>query len=458
LWGAVLAELHDYEAAIEKFRLTIRYLPKHPEAHFFWSIALNRLGRHEEAIEKATQALVLNPNKPEIYLNLGDALANSGRFQEAAEHYQHALTLEPDMAEAHLSWAVAAYKSGQFDKAFEHLKLAEELQEDLPGLAQHWGIAHVQNQQFAEAIPYLQKAHQEDTDHVDILLNWALALAKTGQTNAALDKLIYLEKRDRWNPNVHYMLGTHFLGLGEFQKAVEHLLKALEEQPDYEDAAINLALALSEIGNTIDAVRTMRPVIRRLPNSAQVNFYYGTMLYRNGDLRDALEKYDRAIELNPDYLEPKIGKGEIFLKQEKHAEAQQILDTVLEKDPLNVPSLFLKGLTLIRQAELPENANKTALYQESLGIFERIIAHVPEHIDSWANRAYLKGRLESIDVMNHEFFRLVNQYRGEIQAILFYYWGKVLDQFDQPQEAEEKRQMARDINPAIEKQFEIFSL
>jgi hypothetical protein len=60
--------------------------------------------------------------------------------------------------------------------------------------------------------------------------------------------------------------------------------------------------------------------------------------------------------------------------------------------------------------------------------------------------------------MNHEFFRLVNQYRGEIQAILFYYWGKVLDQFDQPQEAEEKRQMARDINPAIEKQFEIFSL
>jgi len=34
----------------------------------------------------------------------------------------------------------------------------------------------------------------------------------------------------------------------------------------------------------------------------------------------------------------------------------------------------------------------------------------------------------------------------------------VLDQFEKPEEAEEKRQIAREISPSIEKQFEIFML
>jgi hypothetical protein len=60
--------------------------------------------------------------------------------------------------------------------------------------------------------------------------------------------------------------------------------------------------------------------------------------------------------------------------------------------------------------------------------------------------------------MNEEFARLVGQYSAEIRAILFFYWAKVLDQFDQPDAAQDKRQHARELNPDIEKQFEIFAL
>jgi tetratricopeptide (TPR) repeat protein len=351
---------------------------------------------------------------------------------------------------------VALYKSGQTEACFEMLAKARELNPEIASVDQHWGTALIQQRRYAEAIPFLESAHQEDPGSADIMLNLAMALARTGRFDEALDKLLELEKRDRWNPNVHYMLGTHFLGLGEFKKAISHLEKALEEQPDYEDAAINLSLALSETGDTLEAVRRMRPVIRRLPNSAPVNFFYGTMLYRNGELKEALVKYEKAIELNPDYIEPRIGQGEIYLKQEDTTRAQDALLWVLTRDDHCIPALFLMGLTLIRKAE--QQAQDPLLYQDALFYFERVISIAPDHLDSWANRAYIQGRLESVEAMNSEFERLSARYDGDLKSVVLFYWAKTLEQFNLSEAAAEKREEARRMNPEIERQFEIFAL
>src|SRR5262249_49708016 len=114
------------------------------------------------------------------------------------------------------------------------------------------------------------------------------------------------------------------------------------------------------------------------------------------------------------------------------------------------------GLVMVRMAEA--EGGDPFLYQEGMAYFERVISIAPEHIDSWANRAYIKGRLESLEVMNEEFERLVGLHPQDLKVILLFYWAKLLEMFEQPEKAEEKRMMAREINPNIESQIELFSM
>lgn len=461
LWGAVLAELGQYEEAIDKFKATLRFIPSHADSHYFWSVALNRLGKYEQALEKSRKALEYQTEKPEYYLNQGDILANLERYDVALANYRHAVTLSPDMSEAYVSWGVALFKLGQYDEAMARFEKALSLAPEIPGIEKHIGNLLLEQHRYTEALPHLEQAHAEEPDNVEVLLNWSMALIKCGQSNVALDKLKTIERRDKWNPQVHYLLGTHYMGLGELEQAASHLEKALAEAADFEDAAINLSLVRCELGETAEAIRTMRPILRKYPDSPKINFFYGTILYRNGDQADAIEKYQKAASLDPDYAEPKIGLAEIYIKQDRADQARSMLDTVLGQTPGHPAALFLTGFLLTREAE---KTGETALWQQALDRFDQVLAADPAHLDAAINRAYVLGRLQSPDTANELMSDLSDDARpmnAETRAIVLYRWGEILEKLDADRfarQAGEKKQAARQLHPAIDERIRVIDL
>lgn len=453
LWGVVLAEMQDYESAVEKFNMTLRFIPQHAEAYALLSVALNRLGRFKEALEKSRKALALNLEKPEVYLNQGDILANMGKLETAIVNYQQALALSPELAEAHLNWGVALCKLGQYAAGYEQFSKALSLDEKLPDLHRHWGHFLLTEQRYEESIPHLEKAAEATPDDISVLLDLSMALIKTERFQDAINLLFEIEKKDRWNPKVHYMLGTHFMGAGDLRKAASHFEKALEESPDFEDASINLALVLCELGDTVEAVRRMRPLIRKLPDSPRVNFFYGTILYRHGDYQEALAKYCKAIEVDSEYLEPRIGLGETYLRLGRLDEAEQALRDVLSAHPDSTPALFLLGMTLLRKGSVADSEVSRTLYQEARAFFERLVALEPKHWDAWANRAYLIGLLESVDAMNQAFEGFLTDAGEDLRAVILYYWSEALKRLGHADAASQKRQAALDADPLIETQM-----
>lgn len=458
LWGVILAELRDYETAIEKFQITLRFVPKHPEAYYFWSVALNRLGRYEEALEKSKKALGLEQEKPEIYLNQGDILANLNRLDVAISNYRHAITLDPDLPEAYMSWGVALCRLGQYEEGYTKLAKSLELDPELVGVQQQWGHFLLEQKQYADALAHLRIATEQEPENLDNLLNLSMALIKTGHQDEAIDLLFEIEKKDRWNPQAHYLLGTHFMGAGNLTKAQEHLSKALEEKPDFEDASVNMALVLCEMGETLEAVRRMRPVIRRNPDSARNNFFYGVILFRHGDYKDALVKYEKALSLEPDYLEAQIGLAEVQLRLSRQEEAEEGLRHILSQRPDSIPSLYLLGLCLIRKAETLPEAEHQALYQEALQLMEKAAALDPSHLDAQANRAFLLGRLDSLTAMNNAFEQLLQVHPEAIHPMILYYWSQALTQSGHSEAAEAKLAEARRANPDIETQMQSISI
>ncbi len=477
LWGVVLAELEDYQGAIEKFKTTLRYIPKHAEATYFLGVALNRMGEYEEAIEVSREALILNAHRPEVYMNLGDALANTDKLDVAIANYRHALMLDPNLAEAYKSWGIALIKSGKPDEGFKKFEKALALTPELSDVFAQWGSALVKLQRYKEALPYLDKAHIADPDNADILLDWSLALIRLGTTDLALDKLFEVEELERWNPNVHYLLGTHYLGLEDYEKAIDHLKKTLAEDPDFEDAAINLALAYCETGNSQEAIRAVRPVIRKSPDSPKANFFYGNILYRCADptgWKDAITRLMRSIELAEaqkiTYPEPHIALGEIYLKQDKYQDAQHRLEEAIKLDPQCIPALYLLSLARFRQGQ---TEHSTPLLSNALESVEKALTLMPHHLEALALRAYLLGTLKGIkadknhteetvqhvtkafeSLMKNENEALTLELDAPSKGLLLFYESKALQELGDLEKSRAKYKEALQLAPHAETQYD----
>ena len=436
LWGAVLAEMEEYETAIEKFKITLRHMPKHPEAHYFWAIALNRLGHYEEAVQKSRRALELNPDNPEIYLNLGDALANLGNYDLAIDNYRQATLLESDMADTYMSWGIALCKLGKNEEAYQKFTQALNLDPELIQAHYYWGASLNENRRFQEALPHLKIVYEAEPEHLDNLINYGLALIHLGDLETGNQLLKEAQKKAPWNPQVHFLLGTQKLAQGNAKGALEHLQKALEVKKDFMDAAINLSLALCELGDTDEAVRALRPFMRAHQASPEVNFFYGMMLYRNGELRDAAVKFESALQLRPDYPEALLGLSEIALKQSRLAESQQFLARLLTQQPEFIPALFLSGIVAAKQAEQDQ---QPAYYETAQEFYEKTIALDPGHLDARINQAYIWGKQGNTKRMNQAFQSLLNAASGETRTVVSDYWIQALEDIGLPEIAAQKR-------------------
>ncbi|HEY9624698.1 MAG TPA: tetratricopeptide repeat protein [Crinalium sp.] len=89
--GDALANLGDYEAALNCFDNVLEIQPTHHAAWVFRGVVLIHLERYEEALESCENALKHNPRDSEAFTFRGVALHRLGRYQEAYESYEKAL-------------------------------------------------------------------------------------------------------------------------------------------------------------------------------------------------------------------------------------------------------------------------------------------------------------------------------------------------------------------------------
>lgn len=335
-------------------------------------------------------------------------------------------------------------------EGFAKFEKCSSLQPDFPGLQGHWGQFLLEARQYQLALPHLEQAVAQDPHNLDNLMNLSMAFIKSDRHADAIQLLLQVEQKDKWNPQAHYLLGTHFMGAGDLPKAREHLQKALEEKPDFTDAAVNLALVLCEQGETLDAVRQMRPVIRRLPESAQMNFFYGLILFRHGDTKDALAKYHKALSLEPELTAAKIAIGEAYLKLEQLPEAEKTLETILQHEPGNGAARFLLSLCLSRLAETQiQEAQKRTLWKAADHHLKLLLSRDPHHQEARINKAIIHGHLQSVEAMNSDFETILADFPQD-QATTLYYWAKSLERMGQVEAANAKMQQAKTHDPAIE--------
>ena len=145
--------------------------------------------------------------------------------------------------------------------------------------------------------------------------------------------------------DVHHLLGVSLSLLGQRERALAELERALELNPRYLEALIHQGIVLSDMGRDAEAEEAFRraaasvappadglpaAVASRLANQhAELADAYAEA----GALDRAVEQYQRALELGPGFVDLRYRMARLLLEAGRSLEAREELEEVLRTRP-----------------------------------------------------------------------------------------------------------------------------
>jgi tetratricopeptide (TPR) repeat protein len=193
--------LHEWNwtGAETGFQRAIALNPNYPTAHQWYAIFLSSMARHEEAIAEIRRAQALDPLSAIIGMDLARTLYFARRYDQAIEQYHKAVELDPEL-NALNTWLRLSYEQqGRYDRAIE---------ESFKALARRGASP--------EVVAAAKKAYAAE--------GWQGYWRK--QLEVSTEEL-------RRRPVPPYFMAELHARLGEKEKALEWLEKALERHSDY---------------------------------------------------------------------------------------------------------------------------------------------------------------------------------------------------------------------------------
>ncbi|BAY47024.1 TPR repeat-containing serine/threonine protein kinase [Scytonema sp. HK-05] len=147
------------------------------------------------------------------------------------------------------------------------------------------------------------------------------------------------------------------------------------------------ANTLYELQRYQDALSRYEKAVNIRPEYAQARNGQGKTLYELKEYKEALAAYDKTIQLEPDYLPAWSGRGFTLNKLQRYQEAIASFDKALQLQN-NYPEVWnAKGEALTKLNE----------YDQALKSYDKAIEFNKEYYEAWYNKALLLQNLKRYD-------------------------------------------------------------
>ena len=248
---------------------------------------------------------------PEAHNVLGLMLGRKGASgDEVIAAFRAAIKLRPDDAEAHNNLGLVLIQSGKDDEGIASLREAVRLAPAYADARTNLGAALTPTDAEA-AVKELEEAVRLAPGSVKALFNLAVAYGASPAHGSAKE-IAHLAKVIEMAPDfprAHLALGKALLQDGKTAEAVAALQNAVRLEPQGGEANYQLGLALVRAGRKEEGAAQLKKGRELVAagdraQNAMLDVADGRAALDRGDLEEAVSKFRRAVELQPESPEP----------------------------------------------------------------------------------------------------------------------------------------------------------
>lgn len=155
------------------------------------------------------------------------------------------------------------------------------------------------------------------------LLRLGYVQLEQGQTQQALDSARQAVDKDKNNAEAHNLLGLIYMSQSQFDKAAEQLRDAVRINPYFTDAHNQLGVCYRETKEYDKALKEFEIALndKNFKTPEKVFLNLGNLYVDQGVMSEAVRSFQRAVEVNPNYVLGYLALGGAYQKIGKPEQA-----------------------------------------------------------------------------------------------------------------------------------------
>ena len=344
------------ELAIKDYKRVVsgRY---EADAYNNMASAYSDMGQYNLAIDAIEKAIEIRPGHHTYMMNRANKLANIGENKKALKQYNAVIDIMPEDAHAYYNRGYLYFKMNQYENALEDYEMVEKMTNErdlLKKLFFYRSKIFLERGDDLEAYLDLSKALEIDVEDHLAYKNRSLALMGLGRYEDAVSDLSKALDIAPYYIELYTVIGDCYLEIGDLDKAIISYEKAIlddiekdippsfalenendvldrlvsfykeasrlnevvsfisrldEERDRYKGAPLSLARVYCEMGDTVEAIRTLKNYLKAVPASFEANRDLGTLLLYTKDFENSMLYLQRADTINENDEQVRLSIG-----------------------------------------------------------------------------------------------------------------------------------------------------
>lgn len=358
----------DYGKALTSVNYALKYLPKKDKYYVGWAYRLRALtyvylGDSVAALADYTQAIKYQPETYDYYSERGDLYFELKQYDLSNADYLHMIKLEPGNTDGYMGYGRNLREQNKLDEAIEQFSYAFKLDNDFSQALAFRAECYAKQHKYEEAVADMIKAIEMDENRKAIYQ--LVYIDKEGVDDAIAQLKVQMAK----SPNTPYWFtfaGMIFEKQHQYRKAIAmyEKVKTLDADSWY-DAEISdcyfemgdfanalrylhivfdvdstdayVMMKIADIYNEMDSVDLAIEWASKGINLApdQPSWYYRRGWYADkaGRWDEAIEDYNMAITIKPQYAYALLCRGQLYHFQGKEDLARKDFEKVISIEP-----------------------------------------------------------------------------------------------------------------------------
>jgi tetratricopeptide (TPR) repeat protein len=259
------------------------------------------------------------------YLDNRSSLSSAERNQLDVTELTEQIRKHPGQPQDFYLLAEAYLKLGKKTEAQQAIAQLDQISAEDYRTQTGTGVLLARYHLYDNAIEHFRRALGANPDSDDVKFDLANAYFRKGLYAEALDAAQQVSAGGQQDDSYLALLGDIYAHLGNQARSVEIFQDAIRRNPENDQYYLSLTLIELRANDVSGAEETLKKGLARVPGSGKILWGLGLVAVLRGDAAQAADRFERAVELLPEWAGSYSTLGVFYYETGQIEKAREVL-------------------------------------------------------------------------------------------------------------------------------------